>query len=143
MTTREGPIDWRDKDPITVYIGRSVNVRIPSRNGVEGSTAATFYGATNDISAATLTAKLTINKPDGSTDYTITAPTDSAGSEVDAYTSGFVDSWLYKIPTTATATWSVGTYEGEVVEINTSPTPNEEVPIALLRFRVRKTPSDG
>lgn len=139
--TREGPLDWRDMKPITVVIGKSVDVLVPSRDGVEGSTAATFYGATNDISAATLNGKLTINTPDGSSDYTVNFTDDAEVTKTDAYTSGYTDSWLIQIPSSVTTTWAEGEHDGEFDEIDSSGSPTKTRAIALLRFKVITAPS--
>lgn len=142
MVTREGPIDWRDMKPILVTIGDSADVLVPSRDGVEGTTEATFYGATNDISSANLKAILTINKPDGSSDYTLDSDSDAAATKTDAYSSGFTDSWKFEIPSSATTGWSVGSHDGVVKEVDSSGSPSKTRTIAYLRFKVVTSPAD-
>ena len=130
----EGPVNHYDK-PIQVLIGDAVDVLVPSRDGVQGTTQNTLLGALRDISAAGYSGSLVVHEPDGSADYTL------AATKADFNGASAENSWLAEIPSSVTTGWVESDVVGEMIETDATGSPSKPRVIAELKFVIRKRPS--
>lgn len=133
MSTRiEGPIV--DPKPIKVYKGESFKLEVAVRDGLVA--AGKKLGDLEDVSAASVSGVMRIDKPDGSTDVSKTA------TKVDSDGDGTEDAFRFAVEKTVTANWEEGFHWGEVEYQDSSASPEDAVLIYIFRIEVLTKPSE-